>query len=289
MRPKSFDYHQSSTVEQAIDLLESLGEEAKVLAGGLSLVPMMKLRLAAPEHVIDITKIPTLSYVTEGNDGSLSIGGLTAYRTLAESKLVQSKCPILAEVSRAIGDVQVRNRGTVAGNLAHADPSSDLTPVILALNAELVTVGSKGERTIKADDFFLDFFTTSLQPTELLVEIRIPAMLPNTGGAYKKLTQRAGDYAIASSAVVMTLDQKDICKTIRVVLGSVASVPGRAKQTEEALLGKRLKDDLIEESSELASQGIQPPADVHATSEYRTEMAKVMTKRALQEAMKRAR
>lgn len=288
MRPAKFEYFAPHTVNEALDLLESHGEEAKALAGGLSLVPMMKLRLATPKYIIDITKIPTLSYVVENGNGGLNIGALTTYYTLAASPIVQSKCPILVEVANGLGGPQVRNRGTIGGNLCHADPSCDYLPVILALNAELKIAGSKGERFIKASDFFLDLFTTPLQRSELLTEIRIPPILPNTGQAYIKLTQRSGDFAIVSAAVIVVLDKNKVCKEVGIGLGSVAPTPIRAEKAEKFLLGKTITDKLIEEGSALASQGIKPTTDIHASAEYRTEMTKVITKRALKEAFIRA-
>jgi len=289
MRPAKFEYHQSHTIGEALGLLQSCGDGAKVLAGGLSLVPTMRLRLAEPKHVIDITRIPSLSYVVEDGNGGLSIGALTTYAILATSRLVQAKCPVLAEVAAIIGDQQVRNRGTIGGNLCHADPASDIAPVILALNGELKAVSQKGERVIKASDFFVDLFTTPLGPTELLIEIRIPPTPARTGSSYVKLNQRKGDYAIVSAAALITIDGKNVCKTARIGLGAVASTPVRAHETEKVLTGNALTDELVEKASDTASAGIQPGSDVHASAEYRTEMIKVITKRALKEAIKRAR
>lgn len=288
MRPAEFEYHESRTVEEALGLLESCGEGTKVLAGGLSLVPTMKLRLSEPKHIVDITRIPTLSYVVENSDGGLRIGALTTYSTLATSKLLQSRCPILAEVAAIIGDPQVRNRGTIGGNLCHADPASDIAPVILALDAELNTTSRKGGRTIKAADFFVDLFTTPLGPAELLTEITIPPMRPKTGSSYMKLNQRKGDFGIVSAASVITLEGKNV-NAVSVALGAVASTPVRAVKTEKILKGNALTDEQIAKASNAASAGIHPGTDVHATAEYRTEMVKVLVKRTLMEAIKRAR
>jgi len=289
MRPAKFEYFDPHTIDEALNLLETYGEEAKILAGGLSLVPTMKLRLAVPRYVIDITRIPTLSYIVENNDGGLRIGALTTYYTLASSPIVQSKFPILVEVANGLGSPQIRNRGTLGGNICHADPACDFVPPMLALNAEFKAASSKGERIIKSSNFFFDFFKTLLKPSELLTEIRIPPLLPKTGGAYLKLTQRSGDFAIVSAAAVMSLDQKEVCKTISIGLGSVGPTAMRAEQAEKFLLGKTVTDKLIEESSELATKGIKPSSDIHASAEYRTEMTKVITKRALKEAFIRAR
>lgn len=288
MRPTKFEYFDPHTVDEALNLLEGYGDEAKVLAGGLSLVSLIKLRLTTPKYIVDITKIPNLSYVIENSDGGLTIGALTSHYTLETSSLVKSRCPLLSEVASGLGDTQVRNRGTMGGNLCHADPACEYLPVVLALNAELKAVSSKGERTIKAADFFLDLLTTSLKPAELLTEVKVPPMLPNTGEAYLKLTRRSGDFPIVAVAVVMTLDRGNVCKAISVGLGSVAPTPIRAEETEKALLGKTVNDKLIDEASELASQRIKPSPDIHASAEYRTEMTKVMTRRALKEAFIRA-
>ena len=288
MRPAKFEYFDPHTVGEALNLLERYGSETKVLAGGLSLVPLMKLRLAIPKYTVDITKIPNLSYVIENSDGGLSIGALTTHYILETSSLVKSKCPLLSEAASSLGDTQVRNRGTIGGNLCHGDPACEYPPVILALNAELKTVSSKGERTIKAADFFLDLFRTSLKPAELLTEVKVPPILPNTGEAYLKLTHRSGDFPVVAVAVVMTLDKRNVCKAVSVGLGSVASTPIKAEETEKALLGKTVNNKLIDEASELATRRIKPPTDIHASAEYRTEMTKVITRRALKAAFIRA-
>lgn len=288
MRPAKFEYFDPHTTDEALSLLERYGEDAKVLAGGLSLVPLMRLRLSAPRYVIDITKLPNLSYVLENGDGGLSIGALTTHYTIETSTLIKSRCPILSETASGIGDTQVRNRGTIGGNLSHADPACDYGPVILSLNAELKAMSSKGERIIKASNFFIDLYTTPLEPVELLTEVKLPLMFPNTGQAYLKLTQRSGDFPIASAAVVMTLEKGNVCKAIGVALGAVAPTPVKARETEKALLGKTVTDKLIEEASELASSEITPSTDIHASAEYREEMARVMTRRALKEAFSRA-
>jgi len=288
MRPARFEYFTPHTVDEALNLLEKYGEEAKVLAGGLSLVPLMKLRLAAPQYIVDITNVPTLSYVVENGDGGLCIGALTTHYTLETSSLVKFKCPVLSEAASGLGDTQVRNRGTIGGNLCHADPACEYLSVVLALNAELKAVSSKGERTIKVADFFLDLFTTSLEPTELVSEVKVPPMLPNTGEAYQKLFQRSGDFAIVAVAVVMTLGEGNVCKAVSVGLGCVAPTPVRAEEAEKALLGKTVSDKLIDEASEVATRGIKPTTDIHASAEYRTEMTKVITRRALKAAFVRA-
>lgn len=289
MRPAKFEYFDPHTTGEALKLMETYGEDAKVLAGGLSLVPMMKMRLAQPKFVIDITKIPALSFILESEDAGLSIGALTTYSALIDSRVVQTKFPILAEVGKALGDTQTRNRGTIGGNLCHADPACDYPPVILVLNGEVKVKGPSGERTIKASDFFEDLFTTKLKTGELMTEIRVPPLAPNTGLSYKKFNQRSGDFAIVSTAVAITVEKKNVCKEVRIALGSVAPIPIRAIDAEKALTGKAITDQLIEEASKLAIKGTKPTSDIHGSAAYRTEMIPVITKRALKEAFNRAR
>lgn len=289
MRPGKFEYFDSHTVDQALSLLERYGDDAKILAGGLSLAPLMKLRLAEPKYIIDITKIPNLSYIVENNGGGLKIGALTTYYTLETSSLVKSKCAILSEAASKLGDTQVRNRGTIGGNICHADPACDYTTVTLALNAEFKAVSSSGERTIKSGEFFVDLFTSALKPTELLTEVIVPPRLPNTGDAYLKLTQRSGDFGIVSVAVVMTLENGDLCKAASIALGSLGPTPIKAEELEKALTGKTLTDKVIDEASGLASKEINPSTDVHASAEYKKEMSEEITRRALKEAFLRAR
>lgn len=289
MRPAKFEYFASHTVDEALGLLDTYGEDAKVLAGGLSLVPTMKLRLATPKYVIDLTKIPTLSYVVENETGGVSIGALTTYQNLASSRIVQAKCPIFVDVAEVLGGPQVRNRGTLGGNICHADPACDFTPPIRALKADLVLRGQKGERVVKADDFFQDAFTTALAPGELLTEIRIPPMSPRTGQAYLKLTRRSGDFAMVSAAAVLTLDSNDTCRAAGVVLGAVGPIPLRATETEKVLLGQKINEELIIKAAAAATLGANPPSDIHASAKYRIEMIPVMVKRALKQAFERAR
>ena len=288
MRPARFEYFDPHTTEEALDLLERHGEDAKVLAGGLSLVSLMKLRLVTPAYIIDISKIPGFSYVVENDDGGLNLGALTTYRTIEESSLARSRCPVLIETAAGIGDPQVRNRGTIGGNVCQADPVGDYPPVMLALDAELTAVSSTGDRTFAASDFFLDLYTTPLEFGELLRDIRIPAMPPNTGQCYIKLTYKSGAAPIVSAAAVVTLEDENVCKTVRIVLGAVGPTPVRAEAAERLLLGKRLTPEVIEQACARVADEIDPSSDVHASSGYRKDMAGVMTSRALSEAVIRA-
>ena len=285
MIPKSFDYLRPSTLQEAVQMLDRY-EESKVLAGGQSLIALMKLRLAAPKYIVDITRISGLSYVKEER-GKLVIGALTTHDTVENSPLIRQKCPILSEAASRIGDQQIRNRGTIAGTLCHADPSADVPTAFLALDGEVVALSPSGERVIKASEFFVDFFTTALNPNEVVREVRVPVFSPRTGSAYIKHARREGDFAIAAVAAIVTLDAKGVCKSASIALGSAGPTPLRAVEVEKALVGKKLTDDVIVAASELADRGISPPSDIHGSAEYRAEMAKVFTKRALRLAVSR--
>lgn len=288
MTPKSFTYFCPRTVEKTVSLL-STKEDAKILAGGHSLMPLMKLRLLAPQNIVDITKIASLSYIKELDDRTLSIGALTTHDTLANSPLIQSKCGLLSEAASQIGDQQVRNRGTIGGSLSHADPAADLPTAILALGGEIVTVGSAGRRTVQAKNFFVDIFTTALENDELLTEIRVPSLSSQTGWSYQKLIRRAGDFPVVSVAALVLLDTKNICIEASIALAGVGPTPLKAIKAEQTLVGRFLDTELIKEASEDAVEGINPPSDLRGSSEYRVEMVKVFVRRALMAALKRVR
>ncbi|MEM3510660.1 MAG: xanthine dehydrogenase family protein subunit M [Nitrososphaerales archaeon] len=285
MIPRSFEYLRPSTLQEAVQLLDKY-EESKILAGGQSLIALMKLRLASPKYIIDITRIPGLSYVKEEGNKIL-IGPLTTHDTVENSPIIRNKCPILSEAAGRIGDQQIRNRGTIAGTLCHADPSADVPTTFLALDGEVVAMGKDGERVIKAKDFFQDFFTTALNPNEVVKEVRVPVLPPKTGTAYIKHARREGDFAIVAVAAIITLDENNVCKSASISLGSVGPTPLRAVEVENALVGKKLTDEVIVAASELADRGISPPSDIHGSAEYRAEMAKVFTKRAIRLALSR--
>ncbi|MEM3386220.1 MAG: xanthine dehydrogenase family protein subunit M [Nitrososphaerales archaeon] len=285
MIPRSFEYLRPSTLQEAVQLLDKY-EESKILAGGQSLIALMKLRLASPKYIIDITRIPGLSYVKEEGNKIL-IGPLTTHDTVENSPIIRNKCPILSEAASRIGDQQIRNRGTIAGTLCHADPSADVPTTFLALDGEVVAMGKDGERVIKAKDFFQDFFTTALNPNEVVKEVRVPVLPPKTGTAYIKHARREGDFAIVAVAAIITLDENNVCKSASISLGSVGPTPLRAVEVENALVGKKLTDEVIVAASELADRGISPPSDIHGSAEYRAEMAKVFTKRAIRLALSR--
>lgn len=287
MYPPRFSLIVPSTVEEALDALSRYGEEAKVLAGGHSLIPLMKLRLASPKYLIYIGKIQGLSYIRE-EAGKIRIGCMTTHAMIESSDLLRKKNLLLSETASKIGDLQVRNMGTIGGSLAHADPAADYPAAITALEGEIVARSVKGERVIKAQEFFKGPFSTALRSDELLVEVRVPSMEGYFGTAYEKLVFRATDYAIVGVAAVLELDRGGAIQRARVALTGVGSTPVRAKSVEEELIGKQASKDLIVKVSTRASEGLNPPSDIRASSEYRKAMAAVMTKRALLRALERA-
>jgi carbon-monoxide dehydrogenase medium subunit len=272
--PAAFDYQRAGSVDEAIGLLTDNGEDAKLIAGGHSLLPLMKLRLAAPSVLIDIGRIGDLSYV-QGEGGEVRIGALTRHHDAANSDLLREQVPLLAHVAGQIGDPQVRHRGTVGGSVAHGDPASDLPAVLLALRATLVARGPGGERTIAADDFFTGFLETALAPDEVLTEIRVPAV-PGTGWAFEKFNRRAQDWAIVGVAAVLTNGSGGP----GVGLVNMGSQPMRAAGTEEALRSGSGAAD----AAARAAEGADPPSDLNATPEFRRHLAEVLTRRALQAA-----
>jgi carbon-monoxide dehydrogenase medium subunit len=287
MIPGSFDYHVPKTIDEALALLASSGDNAKILAGGQSLIPAMRFRLAQPDVLIDITRIPDLSHIEE-RGAFLSIGALTREYLLEESDLVKKSYPLLYETAQVIADPIVRNTATVGGNLAHADPANDHPATMLAYNATIVARGPKGERTIAIDDFFVNLFESSLKPGELLTEIRIPKPPPHSGGAYIKIERKVGDYAVAAVACQLTLTGGKI-SAIRFGLTNVSPVPSRAKQAEAALLGTAATDADLEKAGVAASKECAPSADLRGQEDYKRDLVRVLIKRTVRRALERAK
>jgi carbon-monoxide dehydrogenase medium subunit len=289
MIPRPFVYFCPSTESEALALLKDYKGEAKILAGGMSLIPLMKLRLVSPNYIIDINRIENLSYIKQEGD-KIKIGALTRYHDIEKSDFLKRIFPILCETASWIGDPQVRNMGTIGGSLSHADPSGDMGSCIIALRGELVIKSENKERTISIDNFFLDTFTTALQPDEMLKEIIINVPKERSGGAYLKLERRAGDFAIAAVAAQISLDPKGICTYAGIGLTAVGPTNLRAKKAEEFLLGKELNDKVIEEAAEIAASESKPMDDpLRGSAEYKRAMVKVLTKRALKVALNRTR
>jgi carbon-monoxide dehydrogenase medium subunit len=284
--PAPFDYHAPASIDEAIALYGRL-EDAKILAGGQSLIPAARFRLAQPAALIDITRIAALRYITE-RDGHLAIGALTHESELERSAVVQKRYPLLADTARVIADPLVRNLATVGGNLAHADPANDHPATMLAFGAELVARGAKGERRIPIDAFFVDLFQTSLQPGEILTEIRIPSPASGSGGAYIKIERKVGDYAVSAAAVQLTLEDAK-CKTIRIGLTNVNPVPMRATDAEALLVGKELTDATVAAAAEAAGRQCSPSPDLRGSVEYKRDLTRVITARAIRKAAERAK
>jgi carbon-monoxide dehydrogenase medium subunit len=288
MIPRSFEYSTPGTLDEAVSLLQKLGPEAKILSGGQSLIPMMKLRLASPAYIVDINRIPGLDYISE-NGGSVRIGALARESDLEVSPVVKSRFPILVETSLVIADPLVRNQATVCGNLAHGDPANDHPATMLALGAGLIAVGPRGEREIPIESFFTGLFSTDLQSEEILKEIRIPIPPPMSGGAYLKLERKVGDYATAGVAVQITLDAAGACRRAGIGLTNVGFSPLKATQTEAFLAGKSLDESTIKEAAELAASESQPIDDIRGSAEYKRDLVRVLTARALKRAIERAK
>ncbi len=287
MIAQSFQYESPGTIQDAIALLQQHGDEAKILSGGHSLIPMMKLRLATPGVLVDINNIPGLSHITEDN-GVLKIGGLTRESEVEHSDLLKKHFPIFGDVTKLIADPQVRNRGTLGGNLAHGDAANDHPAVMLALHATVVATGADGEREIPIDEFFFGFYQTALSPEEILTEIRIPMPPARTGSAYHKLERKVGDYATAGVAVQLSLDAAGNCASIGIGLTNVNPTPLRAARSEEALKGKPLTEENIALAAQYASEDCAPSADLRGSEEYKRAMVGVLVKRMIHKAMERA-
>jgi carbon-monoxide dehydrogenase medium subunit len=286
MIPASFDYHAPKTLDEAIALLGRLGDTAKILAGGQSLIPAMRFRLAAPDTLVDISRIRDLAYVEERGD-HLAIGAMTREYALEASPVVAASYPLLLDTAKVIADPLVRNKATVGGNLAHADPANDHPATMLAYGAQVVARGASGTRTIGIDDLFVGLFETSLKPGEILTEIRIPKPGKSSGGAYFKIERKVGDYAVAAVAVQLELAGAAI-KTLRIGLTNVSSVPMRAKNAEAALAGKQPTDDVLEAAGKAAAAECDPSADLRGQIDYKRDLVRVLTKRAVRRAIERA-
>jgi carbon-monoxide dehydrogenase medium subunit len=287
MIPAQFEYAAPTSLEEALALLRKNKDDAKLLAGGHSLLPMMKLRLAQPGLLIDLGKVSGLSYVREKDDG-LAIGAMTTYHALEHDPLITGRVPILAEASGVVGDVQVRNRGTIGGAAAHADPAADLPAVLVALEATLTANNGRRERSVPADRFFKDSFLTALAETDVLTEIMVPALPKGAGAAYLKLPNLASRFAVVGVAAVVTLDNQGLCERVRIGVTGAGPNASRAKTAERYLEGKKPTEKNLATAAQRATRGIEFQADYHGSAEYREDMTRVFTQRALMEAVSRA-
>ncbi len=285
--PAAFDYHPASSVDEAIALLQQYGDDAKLLAGGHSLLPTMKLRLAQPGHLIDLGKISGLSYIRDDGN-AIAVGAMTKYVDIQRSGLIKQYFALLPEGIDLIGDQQVRNMGTIGGSIAHSDPAADTPGMVLALKADIVAKGPNGVRTIKADDFFKDLMQTALTPSEVITEIRFPKPPAHTGSAYTKLANRASHYAVVGCAAVVSLDGGGTCTAASVVITGASVKAERAPNVEAALVGKKLDEATIAAAASHAADGMELVADIHGSKEYRGQMTAVFARRAIAAAMERA-
>jgi carbon-monoxide dehydrogenase medium subunit len=286
MFPASFTYLRARSVEEASELLSQYGEDAKLLAGGHSLIPAMKLRLTSPRYLIDLSAVPALRGARlEGR--TLVIGALTVHADVGDSDTVRQHLPGLAEAASVIGDLQVRNRGTIGGSVAHADPAADFPVMLTALDAAFVLQSRRGRRTVKADGFFIDFYATALKADEVLTEIHVPLPPADTGTAYAKLGHPASGFVVVSAGVLVEREPTGQCRSARVVMGGLGSGPARAPATEAALRGQVLTQDVIAGAAAKAPEGVDVDGDVYASAEYKRHMATVYAARALELASKR--
>ena len=287
MLPAPFEYHAPRTIDEALDLLDQFGDEGKVLAGGQSLIPLLKLRFASPGHLVDINKIKELDFIEE-RDGTLRIGPLFRHKAAERSSLLTSRYQVMADAAPQIADPIIRNRGTIAGSVAHADPSGDWGSVLLAMNADLVLRSKRGNRTVKVRDFFSGPFSTALEPTEILSEIRIPAAKAMSGGAYLKLERKVGDFATVAVAVHLRMDDGKV-GSAGIGLTAVGPQNIKAEKAEAVLRGAQLDDDVIKEAAALAAEAADPKADQRGSVEYKRNIVRVFTQRGLKRAAERAR
>lgn len=287
MYPSAFEYFVADTVEGAIRLLSSCGEEAKLLAGGQSLLPLMKLRLARPRWLVDIGRLGELAYVQEDKT-CLRLGALTSHASVLESRLIREKFPLVADAVSVIGDIQVRNWGTIGGALAEADPAGDWGPVALALNARIRCVGPRGERILDAASFFVDAYTTRLDHDEIITEVIFPIPEPDQCGAYVKLERRAGDFAVASVAIQLALDENKVCREAKIALGAAGLTPMQALDAAFFMTGKEIRRDIIGEAARKVAAAAEPIEDIRGSQQYKRAALRSIFKRAVAIALRRA-
>jgi len=289
MKPPPFEYYSPKTVDEALSHLAEHGYDAKVLAGGQSLIPMMNFRLAQPEVLVDLNNISDLAYIRPDEQGGIHLGAMSRHAQVERDPLIAERAPLIHEAMPMIATSQIRSRGTFGGSIAHADPSAELVAVSVALGARFKLQSLSGERWIPAQDFFLGMFTTPLEPDEILAEIEIPSLPSRTGWALLEIARRPHDFAMVGVAVVVTLNDDNLCQDARLVYLSVGDGPVEAKQAAQLLRGQPLTPEIIREAAETAaSLDIDPGSDIHASAEFRRHLANIITRRALSQAFKRA-
>jgi len=287
---RDFEYLPTKTIKEACSLISQYKEEGKILAGGQSLITLLRQKLINPSYLIDIKGVTELDYLTFDEKKGLRMGALTTHRAIEKSPLIRSKYQVLSEMEKSVASVQTRNWGTIGGNLCSADPIGDPAPSLIALNAKIKIVSSRDGKTIPLEGFFTDYFTTILEPDEILTEIHLPPPVAHTGVVYMKFsTIEAGIKIVSTSTSIILDSDKQTCKDARIVMSAVAPVPFNARKAGELLIGKKINDDLIAEAAQLASEETNPTADVHASAEFRREIAKVLVRRAVKEAFEKAK
>jgi carbon-monoxide dehydrogenase medium subunit len=289
MKPPPFEYFAPASVDEALALLSAHGPDAKILAGGQSLVPMLNFRLVRPRCLVDLNRIDDLAYVRSESDGGLAIGAMTRQRALEQSPLVRTQAPLLADALRFVGHPQIRARGTIGGSLAHADPAAELPAVVTALGGRMVARGPAGERSVASADFFQSYLTTGLTPDEILVEVRLAAPPAGTAWAFLEVSRRQGDFALVGVAVLLTLGADETCQRATLVFTGVGPVPWVASGAARLLMGQRVSPEVLDRVASAVVEEVQPDADIHASVAYRRRVAGVLVKRAVLQALDRAR
>ncbi|WP_102347238.1 FAD binding domain-containing protein [Bacillus sp. Marseille-P3661] len=288
MKPSKFEFYQPKTVEETLQLLEDMGEDAKIIAGGQSLVPIMNMRLATPKNLIDINRLVDLDFI-ENDETTLRIGTLTRQSRVEESSIVRKYAGLLSEAVPNIGHIQTRNRGTVGGSVVHADPSAEIPLSLMALNGAVKISSVDEERIVEAGDFFITYLTTDIMPTEMLTEVHIPIIGGRQGYAFTEFARKHGDFALVAAACHLTIDDSDNIDTVRLVLGGVEAIPFLIEDAEEELKGEKISDTLLDKIADIVADEVDPESDIHASADYRRHLAKILTKRTLQQAYNRAR
>jgi CO/xanthine dehydrogenase FAD-binding subunit len=289
MKPAAFEYFAPVDLTEALDLLAQYGDEAKILAGGQSLMPLMSMRLARPRVVIDINRITDLAYITAGVDGALAIGALTRQRAVERSGIVHEQNPLLAAAMPFLGHFQIRNRGTLGGSIVHADPAAELPALSLALEAEFVLQSSTQQRVLKAPEFFLTYLTTAIEPIEMLTELRLPPWKPQWLWGIQEVCRRAGDFALVGAVTLLQMEDDAVCQAARLTMFGVGGTPIRVPTAEELLSGRSIDDRTLIGLTKVVSAGLEPDSDIHASAEYRKEVGGVVARRAVETALGHAR
>ena len=289
MKPAPFKYFAPSTLDETLALLAEHGDDAKILAGGQSLVPTMNFRLAQPSVIVDLNRVSELFYIQTENSAGVRIGAMTRQREVERSSLIAKQAPLVHEAMPYIAHPQIRNRGTLGGSIAHADPAAELPAVMSALDARLLLRSHEKERWVSANEFFVDLFTTAMEPNELLIEVELPSLAPRTGWSFREIARRHGDYALVGVAALATSDDRGQCLEARMVFLSVGSGPVETTEAMALLAGQKPTPEAIRAAADTAAtKEIDPPSDIHASSAYRRHLAKVLAEQALSQAFKRA-